>query len=302
LKIVSQKYFNQAKFFEESKKLIDTHLDGYLKESYPQKIWEAMRYTVLSEGKRIRPVLALESAKACGGDINNVMPTACAIEMLHAQSLIHDDLPCMDNDDYRRGKLTNHRVFGEATAVLAGDALLAHAPYVILRYTPNNVPKTTILAVLEEFSTVAGAMGIVGGQLVDIESENKDIDISTFTYIHTHKTGELFKFAMRSGAMLSGANDDKLEALTEYGRLIGYAFQIADDVLDVTGTKEQLGKTPGKDEAVKKNTHVSLYGLAQSKDEVEHLCSMAQQTIINAGLKTPGLIGIAGSIALKLRS
>jgi len=224
-----------------------------------------MRYSVLADGKRLRPLLMLESTRICGGKIENVLPTACVLEMLHAQSLIHDDLPCMDNDDYRRGKLTNHKVYGEAIAVLAGDALLSYAPHVIIKYTPDNIDKNTLLKVLEEFLYAAGPMGIVGGQVVDIKSEKKEIDLATFNYILAHKTGELFKFAMRAGALLSGASEEILSALSSYGKTIGYAFQIADDILDVTGTPEQLGKTPGKDKNSGKNTHVFLYGWKNPK-------------------------------------
>lgn len=301
MKIKRQKDFDLDKFIDENKAIINSHLEEYLKERYPQKIWEAMRYTVLAEGKRLRPILALESARACGGKLEDAIPTACAIEMLHSYSLIHDDLPCMDNDDLRRGKPTNHKVFGEGMAVLAGDALFSYAPQVIIQNTPDSVDKAILLKVLEEFAMSAGPMGIVGGQVVDIESEDKDIDVSTFTYIHTHKTGELFKFSLRAGALLAQADENKLEALTEYGRLIGYAFQIADDVLDIIGTKESLGKTPGKDKLAKKNTHPELYGIAQSKEEVEHLCANAQQVLFENDIDSPGLIGIAGSIVLKVR-
>ncbi|EKE02234.1 MAG: Polyprenyl synthetase [uncultured bacterium] len=300
MKIVQQQDSNLVEALQENKKLINTYLEKYLEIRYPQIIWESMRYTTLSDGKRIRPVLALESARACGGNIENVIPTACAIEMIHAQSLIHDDLPCMDNDDYRRGRLTNHKVYGEAFAVLAGDALLSYAPQIIIQHTPAYVDRDLLFQVLEELAIAAGALGLIGGQVIDIDSENKEIDIPTFNYIHTHKTGELFKFAMRSGALLSQATDEQLEILTEYGRLVGYAFQIADDILDITGTKESLGKTPGKDKLAKKNTHPSLFGLSQSKEEVEQLCSKAQQILIDNKLDTPLLIGIAGSIALKV--
>ena len=242
----------------------------------------------------------LESARICGGDIENVLPTACALEMLHAQSLIHDDLPCMDNDDYRRGKLTNHKVYGEAIAVLAGDALLSYAPKVIIKQTPDKVDKKVLLQVLEEFLKAAGPMGIVGGQVVDIESEEKEIDFATFNYILAHKTGELFKFAMRAGALLSGATEEKLEALSFYGKTIGYAFQIADDILDVTGTLETIGKTPGKDQSSKKNTHVSLYGLEESKKELEILCINAQQELIKNNINSPLLMAIAEQIVARV--
>ena len=300
MKTLNSEYSKIAEKLDEDKKNINSHLEQYLEIRYPEKIWEAMRYSVLAEGKRIRPILVLESSRVCGGDLENVIPTACALEMIHAQSLIHDDLPCMDNDDYRRGKLTNHKVFGDATAVLAGDALLSYAPQAIIKYTPDKVNKTILLKVLEEFLQASGPLGIVGGQLVDIDSENKEISIETFNYIHTHKTGELFKFALRSGALLSEAPQDKLEALTNYGELIGYAFQIADDILDIIGTKESLGKTPGKDLLVKKNTHPSFYGLENSKNEVTRLCSEAQNILYNNNIHSQLLTWIADNIAFKI--
>ena len=300
MKIVTQENFDFKKAIDDNKEIINSYLEKYLEIRFPQIIWESMRYTTLLDGKRIRPVLVLESARACGGNIENVIPTACAIEMLHSQSLIHDDLPCMDNDDYRRGKPTNHKVYGEATAVLAGDALLSYAPLVMIQHTPENVGRKTLLKVLEEFCIAAGPFGIVGGQVVDIDSENKEIDLATFNYIHTHKTGELFKFAVRAGAILTEAPDDSLKAITEYGKLIGYAFQVADDILDVIGTRETLGKTPGKDNLAKKNTHVSLYGLDASREEVERLCVNAQQILMDNRLDTPLLMGLAGNIALRV--
>lgn len=300
LKLLVQKDFNLNELTSSDKKLIDSCLDKYLEIKFPHKIWESVRYSVLADGKRIRPVLMMESARICGGDINNVLPTACALEMLHAQSLIHDDLPCMDDDDYRRGKLTNHKVYGEAVAVLAGDALLAYAPQIIIKHTPDDIDKNVVINVLEEFLTAAGPFGIIGGQVVDIESENKEIDPATLNYIIAHKTGELFKFAMRAGAMLSGASEELLAILTFYGKTIGYAFQIADDILDVTGTFETMGKTPGKDYNSKKNTHVSLYGLKESKKELEILCINAQQELIRNGIESPLLLGISEQIAVKV--
>jgi len=301
LKIQQQKNFDLQKYLEENKKLINSRMEEYLEIRYPHTLWKSMRYTTLLDGKRIRPILCLESARACGGDIETVLPTACAIEMIHAQSLIHDDLPCMDNDDLRRGKPTNHIVFGEAIAVLAGDGLLSYAPQIVIQHTPKHIEKDILLKVVEELVTVAGPLGLVGGQSVDIESENKEIDLATFNYIHTHKTGKLFAFALRSGALLSKASEEHLNVLTEYAQLIGYVFQIADDILDVIGTKESIGKTPGKDKLAKKNTHPSLYGLQESINEVERLCSLAQQAIINKKLDTPALIAIAGSIVQKVR-
>jgi len=300
LKIIKQKNFDLPKFLEENKLIIKSHLEKYLEIRFPQTIWEAMRYTVLSNGKMIRPVLTLESARVCGGEIENVIPAACAIEMIHSQSLIHDDLPCMDNDDHRRGNPTNHKAFGEATAVLTGDALISLAYQVIIENTPEKIDRNAVLQTLLELSKAAGPSGIVAGQIIDIQSENRDIDFATLDYIHIHKTGTLFKCAMRTGAILSSASAEKLKALTEYGQLIGYAFQIADDILDIKGTKESLGKTPGKDKISGKNTHPLLYGLSGSIEEVERLCSSAQQILIENNLDSPALIGIAGGITLKV--
>jgi len=293
LEIITQKEFDYHSFVSENLKLINSYLDKYLEVRYPQLIWEAMRYSVLSGGKRLRPLMVLESARICGGDAEKVIPTACALEMLHVHSLIHDDLPCMDNDDYRRGKLTNHKVYGEATAVLAGDALLSYAPKVIVDFTPESVDRSILMQVLSEFLKAAGPMGIVGGQIEDLEAEKKQVDMATYNYIVTHKTGELFKFAMRAGALLSGASEEITEVLAFYGKTIGYAFQIADDILDVTGTLQSLGKTPGKDLEAGKATHVSQYGLDDSKKELEFLCVKAQQELLKNKIESPLLMSIA---------
>ncbi len=293
------KNFDLSKAVEKDKQLINEYLDKYLELRQPRIIWESMRYTALSSGKRLRAVLALESARVCGGDIKNVLSAACALEMLHAQSLIHDDLPCMDDDDYRRGKPSNHKVYGEATAVLAGDALLAYAPQVIINNTPDSVSKDILFRVLEEFLHVAGPMGIVGGQALDILSENKTIIAQEFDYIIIHKTGKLFKFAMRAGALLSEAPGEKLDVLSNYGEKIGYAFQIADDILDVAGTLQELGKTPGKDCKSGKNTYVSFYGLEKSRQDLENLAQSARKILMDSGLDSPLLVGIAGYIVEK---
>lgn len=279
--------------------LINSYLDKYIEVQYPNTIWEAMRYSVLAKGKRLRPLMVLESARVCGGDIKTVIPTACAVEMLHCQSLIHDDLPCMDNDDYRRGMLTNHKVYGEAVAVLAGDALLSLAPQIILKHTYNLVDNKILNRVLDEFFNAAGAKGIVGGQVVDIESENKKIDLNTFNYILSYKTGELFKFSLRAGALLSNAYEEKLEALTSYGEKIGYAFQIADDILDVTATMEEIGKTPGKDNKLNKNTYVSFHGIEKSKNDLKDLCNSAKQILQDNCIKSSLFNEIADNIVTK---
>lgn len=261
--------------FEEYKHLIERKLDEYIPIEYPEKIWESMRYSVLAGGKRLRPILCLEACKIISGEYKNAIPTACAIEMLHSQSLIHDDLPCMDNDDYRRGKLTNHKVFGEATAVLAGDALLSYAPQIILQKTPKAVPNEIILKVLEEYLISAGASKLIGGQVVDIDSEGKNIEQKTLDYIHQNKTGALFKLALRAGAILGNANEKQLNTLTQFAEKFGLAFQIMDDILDVTATLEELGKTPGKDLVEGKVTYVSFYGLEKAKSLLSSLCKEA---------------------------
>lgn len=263
--------------------LINKKLDEFIKIEYPQEIFKSMKYTVTLPGKRLRPIMCLETCKMLGGEIENAIPTACAVEMLHAQTLIHDDLPCMDNDDYRRGKLTNHKVFGEAMAVLAGDALLTYAPQIITRYS-ENLSSSVMIRVLNEYFQFAGARGVIAGQVVDINSEgkfldkdnkiiNKDEAEKVLEYLHIHKTSDLFQLAMRTGAIIAGTDDDKLSAVTEFAKTFGLAFQIADDILDEISTFEQMGKTMGKDKEEGKLTYVSLYGLEESKCKLTCLLS-----------------------------
>ncbi len=271
--------------------LIEKKLDEYMGITYPHKIFKSMKYTVLLPGKRLRPVMCIESARLFGASVEDAMPTACAIEMLHSQTLIHDDLPCMDNDDYRRGKLTNHKVFGEAMAVLAGDALLTFAPQTILKNSkPLGAEK--LIKIMEEYFQAAGAYGVIAGQVMDIESEmlngpstygeivtesteteDEDFEFKSelLKYIQIHKTSDLFKLALRTGAIIGGADDKSLAALTEFGEKLGIAFQIADDILDETSTFEEMGKTLGKDKASGKLTYVSLYGLEKAKADLAKL-------------------------------
>ena len=248
--------------------LVNDKLDEFIPIEYPEDIFKSMKYTVTLPGKRLRPVLCLETCRMLGGDIEKAIPTACAIEMLHAQTLIHDDLPCMDNDDYRRGKLTNHKVFGEAIAVLAGDALLTYAPQIITKYS-KDLPPSTLIRVLNEYFQYAGARGVIAGQVVDIESENIEVPdekkAEILHYLHIHKTSDLFQLAMRAGAIIADADDEKIQAVTEFAKTFGLAFQIADDILDEISTFEQMGKTLGKDKEEGKLTYVSLYGIEESK-------------------------------------
>lgn len=276
------------------KDLVNKKLDEYLKIQYPEEIWEAMRYSVLAGGKRIRPVMTLETCNVLSGSYEKALPTACAIEMLHSQSLIHDDLPCMDNDDYRRGKLTNHKVFGESTAVLAGDALLSFAPQMIIQHT--NCDDAVKLKVLEEFLVSAGAEKLIGGQVVDIASEGKEIDKETLDYIHRNKTGALFKLSIRAGAIIGGADEKTLLALTEFAEILGLAFQISDDILDETATLETLGKTPHKDKAAGKVTYLSFYGMEEAKKRLEYLCENACDILKKNNINSDILREIAISI------
>ena len=249
-------------------KLIDDKLDEFIQIERPENLFKSMKYTVKLPGKRLRPIMCLETCALLGGDFEDAIPTACAIEMTHAMTLMHDDLPCMDNDDYRRGKLSNHKVFSEAITTLAGDALLTFAPQIITKYSHNLNP-TTMVRVLNEYFNYAGARGVIGGQVVDIESEGNVENIKdkeeVLNYIHTHKTADLFKLSIRTGAIIAGADDEKLGHLTEFAQKLGLAFQIADDILDEISTFEKMGKTIGKDKQSGKLTYVSLYGLDRAK-------------------------------------
>lgn len=282
------------------KEIIEKHLDLYIPVEYPKSIFESMRYSVLAGGKRLRPVMTLEVTRMLNGDYENAIPAACAVEMLHTQSLIHDDLPCMDNDDYRRGKLTNHKVYGEAIATLAGDALLSYAPQIITRNTPKSVPCQNILRILDEFFIAAGVEGIIAGQVVDIESEKKKIDEKTLEFIHEYKTAKLFIFAIRAGAIIGNASEKQLEDLTKFAELFGHAFQICDDILDEISTLEELGKTPGKDIAVEKSTYTSMFGIDNAKSRVKYLCKQACAILKDNNYNSEILEGIIKDIVERI--
>ncbi len=253
--------------------LIDKKLDEYMPIIYPEDIFKAMKYTLMLPGKRLRPVMCLETARMLGGNIENTLPTACAIEMLHCQSLIHDDLPCMDNDDFRRGKPSNHKVFGEANAVLAGDALLTFAPQLIIEKSIN-LSKETILQLVHEFVKWGGAYALIAGQVVDIESEGgKYVKTpeETLNFIHMNKTAALFRLAIRSGAITANTDETTLSELDNFASKFGLLFQIYDDIMDEISTFEELGKTVGKDKNSGKLTYVSLYGLDEAKNKFNSL-------------------------------
>ena len=268
--------------------IVNEKLDEYIQIEPPHSLFKSMKYTVSLPGKRLRPIMCLETCRVLGGEIEDALPTACAIEMLHAQTLIHDDLPCMDNDDYRRGKPSNHRVFGEAVATLAGDALLTYAPQIISQKS-ENLPPSTIIRILNEYFNYAGARGVIAGQVVDIESE-KLRDISNkeeaLEYMHIHKTSDLFQLAMRTGAIIADADDDKIQAVTDFAKNFGLAFQIADDILDEISTFEQMGKTLGKDKEEGKLTYVSLYGLEDAKCKLACIIDKCRDIIARQGIES----------------
>lgn len=268
------------------KELIEENLDKYLKIKYPEKIWDSMRYSVLNGGKRLRPIILLETSRIISGEYKNAIPVACALEMLHCQSLIHDDLPSMDNDDYRRGKLTNHKVFGESTAILAGDALLSFAPQIIIENMSKDIPCNNILKILQEFFIAAGANGIVAGQVVDIDSEGKDIDKDTLKFIHKYKTAALFKAACKMGAIIANGTDKQINEMDLFGENLGLAFQICDDILDEVSSLEELGKTPGKDYIAKKSTYIRYVGIDQSRIILKNYCNKAIEILRENNLQS----------------
>ena len=235
-------------------------------KTFPSSVHEAMRYSLFAGGKRVRPILAMAAAEALGAKSAGLLPLAGTLELIHTYSLIHDDLPAMDNDDFRRGRPTCHKVYGEAIAILAGDGLLNMAFEVLSDPRRlESVPANRLIAIIKEISTASGVFGMVGGQVVDMESEGKDIDFPTLEYIHTHKTGALIRASVRVGALYARAGKRHFTALTNYGERVGLAFQIADDILDITGKQEEIGKDVGSDIKKGKKTFPSFYGLEESR-------------------------------------
>ncbi|KAJ7000437.1 geranylgeranyl pyrophosphate synthase 7, chloroplastic [Populus alba] len=255
---------------------VNKALDEAVPLQHPQKINEAMRYSLLAGGKRVRPVLCIASCELVGGDEGLAMPAACALEMIHTMSLIHDDLPCMDNDDLRRGKPTSHKIFGEDTAVLAGDALLSLAFEHVARNT-KNVSSDRVVQAIAELGSTVGSKGLVAGQIVDIDSEGKEVSLSTLEYIHVHKTAKLLEAAVVCGAIMGGADATSVERLRKYARSIGLLFQVVDDILDVTKSSEELGKTAGKDLESDKATYPKLMGIDEAKKFAAQLVDEANQ-------------------------
>ena len=293
--------FDLDSYLKQQKKIVEEALDKSISIVKPAKIYEAMRYSLLAGGKRLRPILCLATCELIGGSLEMAMPTACALEMIHTMSLIHDDLPAMDNDDYRRGKLTNHKVYGEDIAILAGDGLLAYAFEYVATQTKNVAPEK-IIQVVARLGRTVGAAGLVGGQVLDLESEGKtDITAETLSFIHTHKTGALLEASVVCGAIVAGASEADIAKLSKYAQNIGLAFQIIDDILDITATDEQLGKTAGKDLQAQKATYPSLWGLEKSQAQAQELVDGAIGQLSAYKDKAEPLRAVANYIVIRDR-
>ena len=273
-----------AAYMKERAAAVDAALDRFLpaESVRPERLHTAMRYSVFAGGKRLRPVLVIAGAEAVGGRMDDVMPTACAMEMIHTYSLVHDDLPAMDNDDFRRGAPTNHKVFGEAMAILAGDALLTLA-FGLVAENFRARPESRLADVLADVADAAGCGGMVGGQVADLESEGMQVTADTVDYIHAHKTGALIRTSLRVGAVLCGATAAQTRVLSIAGASLGLAFQIVDDVLDVVGSPEELGKTPGKDLVQQKATYPALHGVDASRARARYLIAEAEEALAELG-------------------
>jgi geranylgeranyl diphosphate synthase type II len=292
------------RYLQEKKEMVDSALEKYFlnrpdsagEAVFPNSLHKAIQYSLFAGGKRIRPILSMAAFEAIGGRGDKILPFACALEMIHTYSLIHDDLPALDNDDYRRGKPTCHKVFGESIGILAGDALLTEAFKLM---TDRAIQEFSIrdggsiLDVINEVAQAAGMSGMVGGQVLDIESEGKEVDFPTLQYIHTHKTGALILVSVRVGAKLGGASEETLKALTHYGERIGLAFQIADDILNVEGKAALLGKKTGSDLSRGKATYPVLLGLEESKRRAKELVELAVKAIESFGPEVEPLREIA---------
>ncbi|NLT65063.1 MAG: polyprenyl synthetase family protein [Acidobacteria bacterium] len=281
-------------YLSEARRAVDACLERLLPidSETPSTIHRAMRHSIFAGGKRIRPILVLASGSSLSGDREVLLQLGAGIEMMHTYSLIHDDLPALDNDDLRRGVPTCHKAFGEAIAILAGDALMTLC-YQILSSLPG-VPDSVRVAVICEIARATGTVGgMIGGQVVDLESEGKPIDADILEYIHQCKTGALLRASVRCGALAAGARETEMKVLTAFGEKIGLAFQVVDDILDVTSSSEVLGKTAGKDEKVKKATYPALYGLEASRKKAQELLEGALADLEGLGKEADVLRGLA---------
>jgi len=270
---------NLKKYLGTRQKEIDCALDRYLPRAStkPATLHKAMRYSLFAGGKRLRPILCLAAAQACRGNIDNSLPLACAVECIHTYSLVHDDLPSMDDDDFRRGRPTCHKVFGEGIAVLAGDALLTVAFEIVSTAKP--APRYDISVLLREVAVAAGSQRLIAGQVADLEAEGKRVKRDQLRFIHENKTAAMLKSSVRLGAMSANADTRKLSAITQFGERLGLAFQVIDDILDVTQTSEILGKSAGKDVAAKKATYPAVIGLEKSRVEARRLTRQAHDAL-----------------------
>lgn len=284
-------------YLTEKKRQLEQALPAFLPNSeVPSLLVESMEYSLYAGGKRIRPILIFATIESFGKDPKMGLPVACAIEMIHTYSLIHDDLPAMDNDDFRRGKPTNHKKFGEAAAILAGDGLLTEAFRSVCSLQEHGIEPSTVLNIVCELSRYAGPQGMVGGQMADLLGEGKQLTLSELQYIHHHKTADLLTFCIRAGAYLSGASEEQLNLLTTFGRNIGLAFQIQDDILDIYGEESKLGKSVGSDAAREKSTYPSLLGIEESRRQLDQLIVEAKEALYKTGIETELLEALANFI------
>jgi geranylgeranyl diphosphate synthase type II len=287
--------FDLAAYLAERRAAVDRALDSFLpgEDIPPVTVHAAMRYSVFAGGKRLRPILVIAGAESVGGALDDVLPTACALECIHTYSLIHDDLPAMDDDDFRRGQPTSHKVFGEAMAILAGDGLLTLA-FRLVADNGRSVRDAAVLTdVLADIADAAGTRGMVGGQVVDIESEGKQVSPETLEYIHLHKTAALIRASLWTGARLAGASTAALEAIRRAGTQLGHAFQIVDDILDVEGTLAELGKTAGSDQRKQKATYPEVHGLPASREMAKRLIEGAKAALAPLGTRAEPIRALA---------
>ena len=290
-------------YLKEKTDFFETELKKELQElSYPETIAKGMEYAVLNGGKRLRPFLLFATLDLLNEDISKGVKSAIALEMIHSYSLVHDDLPALDNDDYRRGKLTTHKVFGEAEGILIGDSLLTYAFYVLSQKNLELLSSKQIVNIISKTSEYAGINGMIGGQMIDIQSENKKIDLETLKYIHSHKTGKLIKLPIEIACIIANVEKDKKEVLEEYADLIGLAFQVKDDILDVEGTFEELGKPVGSDVDLHKATYPSILGMEESKKILNDTVEKAKEIIKNNFGEEKGKILISLADFIKNRN
>ncbi len=280
-------------YLTERCQLVDSALKRTLpaEDLAPQTLHQAMHYSIFAGGKRLRPILLLAAAEACGGSVDSAMPAACSVEMLHTYTLIHDDLPCMDDDDLRRGRPTSHKVYGEGVAVLAGDGLLTEAMSTLATTAPSE--NYRVRDYIVELCHQTGSVNLIGGQVMDLEGEDKALTIDQVRAIHNAKTAALLTASVRLGAMTASASEEQMTALTQFGQSLGLAFQIIDDILDVTASSEKLGKTAGKDQNVSKSTYPAVLGLEESRAEAHTLTATALDSLSIFGEKAKRLQDIA---------